>query len=314
MLVIDAKAVDAATDWHRIVAAQRAGHLLGKPQLQDMLLQQPPNGLFVRAAWIEGLGAAVKGVTVFPGNVNRVPYVASINGSVLLFDRETGLVNAAIDGAAVTRWKTAGDSALGSDLLSCKDSRSHLMVGAGVMSEQLIRAHVAVRPSLERLTIWNRTRERAEAVAGRLGDLGRPVQVVTDLEPAVREADIISTATMTHEPLVKGAWLKEGTHLDLIGAYKMDMRETDDDSMRRGRVFVDYRGTTIGHIGEITTPIRTGVIREEDVLGDLYDLVPGAPGRLSDKDITVYKNGGGAHLDLMTSLAILEAVKAKGAA
>lgn len=309
MLIIDNATVDRVMDWPRIVAALRAGHAKPRPQIGDLYFSEAGNGLLARGAWITGLGSCVKAASIFPENVKRTPYVPSIQGSLLLFDADTGATSAVIDAAAVTRWKTAGDSALGSTLLSRSDSRSLLMVGAGVMSEPLIRAHLSVRPSIERVTFWNRTRPRAEEVAARLGDIGRPVMVANDLEAAVREADIISCATMSKQPLVLGAWLKPGTHLDLVGAYIPDMREADDEAIRRSRLFVDFRGTTIEHIGEIMIPIRNGVITEKDVLGDLYDLVAGAPGRTSANNITVYKNGGGGHLDLMTALAIVEAAR-----
>jgi ornithine cyclodeaminase len=310
MLHIEEAVIDRVMDWSRVVAAIRRGHLLPKPELGDVLLGVGANKMLTRAAWIAGLGAAVKSMTVFPDNVHRKPYVASIQGLVLVFDKETGSVTATLDGAAITRWKTAGDSALGADLLARRDAETLLMVGAGTMSEPLIRAHIAVRPSIARIVMWNRTMTRAESVAARLGDLRRPVTVTDRLEPAVREADIVSCATMTKTPIINGDWLKDGAHLDLIGAYNNEMREADDVAIRRARVFVDFRGTTIGHIGEITIPLRTGVIRESDVLGDLYDLVLGRLGRRDEEEVTLFKNGGGAHLDLMTSLAVIEAVQA----
>lgn len=310
MRLIETATVDKVMTWERVVSAMRRGHGLGKPHIDDMLLQEKPNSLLVRGAWIPGMGLAVKAASIFPGNSDRKPEIPTIQGYVMVLDKDTGAVAALIDAIPVTRWKTAGDSALGSALLSRTDSRSLLMIGAGTMAEPLIRAHVSVRPAIERITIWNRSRGRAEQVAGRLGDLGRKVTVVDRLEPAVRDADIVTSAVMVLDPVVAGAWLKPGAHLDLVGAYRLDMREADDEAMRRGRVFVDFRGTTIGHIGEITTPIRTGVIKESDVIGDLYDLVPGKCGRQSDDEITVFKNGGGAHLDLMTARAIIEAVEA----
>jgi len=308
MRVIDAETIDKVMVWPRVVAALKAGHSKAKPQIGDVYFSDAGNGLLSRSAWISGLGSCVKAATIFPSNVNRTPSLASIQGSVLLFDAETGETRAVVDGPAVTRWKTAGDSALGSQLLSRPDSQSLLMVGAGTQAAPLIRAHVSVRPGIERIAIWNRTRARAESVAAGLVDLGRPVAVADDLQAAVRGADIISVATMSAEPVVRGAWLKPGAHLDLVGAYTSQMRETDDDAIRRGKVFVDYRGTTIGHIGELMIPIRNGVISGKDVLGDLYDLVAGTAGRQSYTDITLFKNGGGAHLDLMTTLAIFEAV------
>ena len=309
MRVVDAAMVDRVSNWPRIVAALKDGHRRPEPQIGDLYFSEGGNGLLTRGAWITGLGSCVKAATIFPRNVDRTPYVASIQGSVLLFDAETGATRAVIDGAAVTRWKTAGDSALGSELLSRPDARVLLMVGAGTMSEPLVRAHVSVRPSIDRVVLWNRTRDRAEAVAARLSDIGRPVTVSDDLEAGVRGADIVSTATMSQQPVVRGAWLKAGAHLDLVGAYTPAMREADDDAIGRSRLFVDFRGTTIHHIGELMVPIRDGVITETDVLGDLYDLVAGAPGRGSPSDITLFKNGGGAHLDLMTANAIFEAVE-----
>ena len=308
MRVIDANTVDSVLTWPMVVAALRAGHLRPKPQIGDVYFSDGDDGLLARGAWITGLGSCVKAATIYPRNVERTPYLASIQGSVLLFDAETGATRAVVDGGAVTRWKTAGDSALGSGLLSRPDAREFLMVGAGTQSTSLIRAHVSVRPAIARVTIWNRTRSRAEAVAKQLKDLGRTVSVADDLAAAVRTADIISVATLSTEPLIQGSWLKPGTHLDLVGAYTPQMREADDEAIRRSRVFVDFRGTTIGHIGELTIPIRAGVIIERDVLGDLYDLVAGSPGRTSPSDITLFKNGGGGHLDLMTTLAIVEAV------
>ena len=313
MLIIDGATVDRVASWPGVIAALRAGHTKPKPQTGDLYFSESNgDGLLARGAWISGLGSCVKAATIFPRNVDRTPYMASVQGSVLLFDAETGAMRAVIDGAAVTRFKTAGDSALGSDLLSRRDSGSLLMVGAGTMSEPLIRAHISVRPSIERVTLWNRTRARAEEVAARLSGLGRSVMVTDNLEAAVRDASIVSCATMSKQPLIRGAWLKPGTHLDLVGAYTPEMREADDDTLRRARLFVDYRGTTLQHIGELMIPIRSGVITGKDVLGDLYDLVGGAAGRTSADDITVYKNGGGGHLDLMTSLAIVEAASRLG--
>lgn len=310
-LHIDEQTVDRVMDWRLLVAHLEACHRLPKPEVGDTLVRLGANAIFVRTAGIAGLGYAVKAVTVFPGNRAPIP---SIQGEVLLFDKDRGQVLASINAEAETRWKTAGDSALGSKLLSREDSRHLVLVGAGTMAEPLVRAHIAVRPAIERVTIWNRTPERAHGVARRLADLGRPVAVADDLSKAVAGADIVCCATMTSTPVLEGRWLEPGTHVDLVGAYRLDMREADDEVMRRGRIFVNFRGTTLGHIGELMTPIASGVIKQADVLADLYDLVDGTPGRRSDNEITIYKNGGGGHLDLMTARAIVDAAKAKGIA
>ena len=134
------------------------------------------------------------------------------------------------------------------------------------------------------------------------------MDVADDLEGAVREADIITCATMATDPVIKGAWLRPGQHLDLIGAYRPDMREADDTALRRARIFVDSRATTIGHIGELKIPLAHGVIGLGDVLADYYDLESGTFARRSEEEITLFKNGGGAHLDLMTARYVLDRV------
>jgi len=313
MLVIDAAMVDEVADWQTLIMALRAGHQRPKPQVGDVYFTEGANGLLSRSAWISGLGSCVKAATIFRDNPTRTPPLASIYGSVLLFDPETGITRAVVDGAAITRWKTASDSALGSELLSRPDSTELLMVGAGTQAVPLVQAHLSVRPAIRRVVLWNRTRPRAETTAARLAELGPSITIAENLEGAVRSADIVSVATMSTLPLIQGAWLKAGTHLDLVGAFTPQMREADNEAVRRARVFVDFRGTTIDHIGELMIPIREGVIAKTDVLGDLYDLVGGAPGRLSATDITLFKNGGGGHLDLMATAAIVEAALKRGA-
>ena len=129
-------------------------------------------------------------------------------------------------------------------------------------------------------------------------------QAVSDLENAVSSADIISAATMSTEPLINGKWIKPGQHIDLIGAYRSDMREADDKTLQKSRIFVDSFETTIDHIGELKIPVAQGVINKEDVIADFYDLKEFS--RNSEDEITLFKNGGGAHLDLMTSHYILQ--------
>ncbi|MGJ8606325.1 MAG: ornithine cyclodeaminase family protein, partial [Marivita sp.] len=148
--------------------------------------------------------------------------------------------------------------------------------------------------------IWNRTRESAASLAG---DFER-TEVADDLEAAVRSADIVTTATMVREPLISGDWLRPGTHLDLIGAYRPDMREADDTALLRSRIFVDARATTMGHIGELKIPLEAGVIDADAIVADYTQIDRFR--RRSDDEITLFKNGGGAHMDLMVSRHILE--------
>lgn len=307
MRLLDAAAIEAAGDWSALCDHLLAAHRTPKAAVRDLLMREGEQAWLTRAAWIPGGDLGLKSVTVFPGNARAEPPRASVNGAFLLFSAETGEVEAVLDGAALTAWKTVADSALGARLLAREDVETLLVVGAGTIAERLPEAWLAVRPGLKRVRIWNRTPERAEALAARLAArLPIEATAAADLEAAVREADAISCATMAVEPVIRGAWLAPGAHLDLIGAYRPDMREADDAALRRGRLFVNARETTIHEIGELTIPLAAGAIAESDVVADLRDLAAGAEGRRSAEEITVFKNGGGAHLDLMTSRYILE--------
>ncbi len=303
MRIVSAEDCRRTATWPLVIEALRAGHLQSKATIGDTLLASRNRKMLVRSGWIEGIAAGVKAVTVFPDNQSPHP---SVQGQVMLIDDQTGVVSALLDGAEITKWKTAGDSALGADLLARDDMETMLMIGAGTMAEPLIRAHLTVRPSIQRILIWNRTLPRAEALVGRLQDLDAVMESVADLDEAVSAADIISAATMTVEPIIKGARLKPGCHVDLVGAYTPEMREADDDTLRRGRLFVDCYDTTVHDIGELMIPLAAGTIAMEDVLGDLYDLVAKRVGRQEPDEITLYKNGGGAHLDILTAKAIAE--------
>lgn len=313
MRVFSKADIDRILDWESLVAAMREGHRAGRPQIGDHLMREGADSLLVRMAWMGG-ALGLKAVTIFPGNVQATPPVPSIQGQFLLFDGARGHVEAVMDGVALTAWKTAADSALGCDLLARRDARTLLMVGAGTQARSLVRAHLSVRPGIERIVLWNRTPAGAERLAAELGDTGREVMVAGDLAAAVGAADIVSTATMAVAPILEGARLKPGTHVDLVGAFRPDMREADDETLRRSRVFVDARETTLHEIGEILIPLRAGVIAEQDIQGDLFDLVPGRAGRTSDGDITVFKNGGGAHLDLITARLVAAKAAGRGAA
>ena len=168
------------------------------------------------------------------------------------------------------------------------------------MAPYLIEAHCTVHPQIEEIRIWNRSVGRRDALLDEINN-GRHAEAAEDLAEAVAWADLVCCATMASEPLIQGQWLRPGTHLDLVGAFRKDMREADDEALRRAQVFVDSRKTTIGEIGELVIPMEAGVISEEDVLGDLYDLCANKTGRQNPKDITLFKNGGGGHLDLMTA-------------
>jgi ornithine cyclodeaminase len=234
-----------------------------------------------------------------------------VQATYVLFDGGNGRPLAVLDGTAITWWKTAADSALGARLLAPATPRTLTMVGAGAMAPWLIRAHRFARPSIDRVLVWNRTPERAEELSTRLRAEGIRAEAASDLEAAVRQAQVVTSATRTRVPLIHGAWLQDGSHLDLVGGFTPETREANDEAARRARIFVDRRESAFDGVGDILQPIASGAIRKADVLGDLYDLVGGRiQGRLTDRDVTLFKNAGGGHLDLMTALAAMSALDA----
>ena len=304
MRFVGADEIRSLLSFPMLVAALEAAHRRPKMEVQDGMLGGEQALYFVRHAVDSGRYMASKLITSFPGNPGRgaLPAVQAV---CVLFDGTDGRPLAVIDGTELTYWRTAADSALGASLLAPPAPDTLLVVGAGEMSMRLVQAHRAVRPSLRRVLVWNRTPERAAQVAARLRGEGVEAEAADDLAAATRAADIVSTCTRSHEPLVRGADLKPGAHLDLVGGYTPSTREADDEAARRSRVFVDRRESAFHGVGDILQPIASGAIREADVLGDLYDLVGGrVVGRRSASDITFFKNAGGGHLDLMTAEVI----------
>ena len=298
---------DALADAFRgeITVPLRHHHPLPRPGEPDAMLLLMP-------AWTgSGLQPFVgtKIVTVHPGNANR--NLPAVYGSYVLADGATGRPLAVMDGTTLTVWRTAAASALAARYLANPKAHSLVQVGAGALAPHLIRAHCAARP-IRRVTIWNRSRDRAEQLAEGLdGTLpGVTITIATDLETAVRSADIVSCATIATNPVVSGNWLKPGAHLDLVGGYTPAMRETDDAAVVRARLFVDTRTGGLKEAGDIVDPIKRGVIRESDVLADLYDLTRGKhPGRQSADEITLFKSVGTAVEDLAAAMLVWQALE-----
>jgi len=304
MRFVDAAEVRRLLTFPVLIAALEAAHRRPKIEVQDGHLGSDAQLYFVRHAVDRGRFMASKLITSFPANLagGELPAVQAI---CVLFDGTNGRPLAVIDGTEITYWRTAADSALGASLLAPSAPTTLLVVGAGEMSRWLVRAHRTVRPSLQRVLIWNRTHQRAVDVAASLAQEGIVAEPTEDLDAATRAADLITTCTRSREPLVKGINLKPGVHLDLVGGYTPQTREADDEAARRALVFVDRRESAFDGVGDILGPIASGAIREADVLGDLYDLVGGGVrGRRSATDITYFKNAGGGHLDLMTAEVI----------
>ncbi|WP_295145330.1 ornithine cyclodeaminase family protein [uncultured Reyranella sp.] len=332
MKVLSAAEIDAALDdlalIDRLDTLFRAGcempvrhhhpirEPLGPGSADAMLLLMP--------AWTTGRSGGssgrvgVKVVTVFPDNGKRS--LPSIYGQYLLLDGNTGATLALLDGTMLTKRRTACASGLASRYLSRPDASRLLMIGTGALAPELIRVHAKVRPIRE-VMIWGRTVSQAESLAARLSvslpeAVGRPVTVraVTDRKAAVGEADIISCATLSRAPLVEGDWLHEGQHVDLVGAYTPQMRESDDRAVQRARLYVDTRAGALKEGGDVVQPIASGVIGEAHVIADLFELSRGQQvGRAADDatSITLFKSVGAALEDLAAAeLAVEMAVGA----
>ena len=293
---------EALLDWVSFTGALAASHSLPKAEIGDTFLYRDPDTVLSRSAWIDGLGIAVKTANIFPRNPDAGKPV--INGSVCLYSDTDGTLEALVDFHLVTKWKTAGDSLLGALRLANPDAQEVLIVGAGTVGASLIEAFGAGFPQAQ-IRVWNRTGSKAEELCAQYPG----TKPAPDLEPAVRAADIIVTCTMSSAPVIKGEWLRPGQHLNMIGAYRPDMREADDEALRRAQIYCDSFDTTLDHIGEFKIPLAAGTLQRSDVLADFYGL-DSFPA-YDPAGITLFKNGGGAHLDLMTSHHILQKWQAK---
>lgn len=320
MRMIDRDQVDRSLTFKGLVDALRASfrdgavqpvrhhHTVERPDgAASTLLLMPAWGDFEKAGTSDGGYIGVKIVTVTPDN-NAVGLPA-VNGLYLLLDGKTGEPRALIDGQRLTQWRTACASALAASYLARADAARLLVLGAGALCPFLVRAHAAVRPITE-IRIWNRTAENAEKAAAGLRDLGFAATVAGDLDTALGWADIVSAATISTEPLIKGAALRPGVHVDLVGGFTPAMREADDEAVRRARVFVDTRAGATKEAGDIVQPLQSGVLTPERILADLYELTRGErAGRRDADEITLFKSVGAALEDLAAGVAVYEATE-----
>nr|WP_300295461.1 ornithine cyclodeaminase family protein [Ferrovibrio sp.] len=315
MRSIEAAAVHAALPYGKLVQHLRAafrstgGHM---PLRSHFHIEDPDGGaggtLLLMPAWQPGGHIGIKAVSVYPENARLG--LPSVTGSYLLLDAKTGTPKAVIDGVALTLRRTGCASALAADYLARRDAKQLLMVGAGSLAPHLIRAHCAVR-RYKRIEIWNRNRFRAEAIAEKLTDLNAAIAVVDDLENAVRAADTISCATLSREPLVRGDWLRPGSHVDLVGGFTPEMREADDAALQRASVWVDTRSGALKEAGDLVVPLKHGLLTAEQVRGDLFDLCRAdAFARGHDDEITLFKSVGTALEDLAAAELVVASVMA----
>ena len=301
MRILSAADVEGALDWDSLVERLRRAFRRGAevPVRHHHEIANPggPEGtLLLMPAWQAGLHIGIKVVTIFPDN--DAQGLPSVMGAYLLLDGKTGAPIALIDGPMLTVKRTAAASALASSYLSRPDCERFLMIGTGSLAPYLIMAHASVRPICNVL-IWGRSPDKAARLAKRLDRPEFRVAATDDLEAAVRGAHVISCATLSKDPLVRGDWLQPGQHLDLVGAFRPDMRESDDTAIRRARVFVDTRDGALAEAGDIVQPIASGALDPDDVAGDLFDLTRGErAGRRFYDQITLFKSVGTALEDL----------------
>lgn len=317
MLSLDSRAVADALPYERLIdaletafrgestAPERTHHELEVPGAATATLLLMP-------AWRPGRALGVKIATIFPDNAkNGLP---SVNASYLLLDAMTGRPKAILDGAELTARRTAAASALASRHLSRPDAATLLMVGTGKLAPHLIAAHSTVR-NLAEVLVWGRRREAADAVSEFFRDAAFRISPVENLGEAVARADIVSCATLATQPLVKGEWLVPGQHLDLVGAFRPDMSEADGGAVSRSRIYVDTRAGAFSEAGEIVQALAAGIIDEDDIAGDLFELAKGScAGRQSADEITLFKSVGTALEDLAAAELAIGGLAAAGSA
>lgn len=294
-------ALEKALDWPTLIATLRdwyGASSVEAPERQVLPIKHPDGSegsLLIMPAWVPGQSIGVKVVTFFPQNASQGR--PTINAGYLLFDGETGQMQAALDGDTLTARRTAAASALAADYLARADASSLLIVGTGQLAVSVVAAHSAVR-DYDKVQIWGRDPAKAANIAAMLTGIGIAATSVDDLEKACRSADVISTITAATRPIIFGEWLRPGTHLDLIGAFKGDMRESDDQAVSQAGLFVDRReGAVLA--GDLAQPLEAGIIKDSHILADLTQLCQGQhPGRQNDDVFTVFKSAGMALQDL----------------
>ncbi|XP_037409644.1 protein SAR DEFICIENT 4-like [Triticum dicoccoides] len=308
---IDAEALHAVLPFPSLISHLRAGlpafsgdihcpHRVSFP-----VPTSPSAALLLMPSWCAHPSLpylALKAVTSFPANS---PHRPSIHATVSLFSSASGVPLAFVDGSALTLLRTAAVSALAASLLvsPSRPPSTLALAGAGALAPYLAEAHLSALPSLSRILVWNRTKAKSAALVGKLRDAhpGVAVEEVDGMDEAVSAADIVSCATGSQEPIVRGELLKPGAHLDLVGSFTPAMRECDDEALRRGRVFIDFEAA-LEEAGELVGALQRGVLRRDDVAGTLAELAAGTvAGRRSDDEITVFKSVGTAVVDLLAA-------------
>jgi len=306
MVQIPDNFIDENTDFPELIAALKKGFTSGDIQVPMRHHHDFPNPevgadstLLLMPAWHSGQVAGVKIATVSPEN-GRFD-LPSIQAVYILINALKGTVKATLQAKRLTAKRTAAASALASSFLSRTEASSMLMIGTGALSPNLILAHASVRP-IKNVFVCGRNFEKAQAVCDFLKDENFECRPVKAIEEKIAEVDIVSSATLSPDPLVLGRYLKAGQHVDLVGAYKKDMREADDETVRRASVYIDTFQGGLKESGDIVIPLKTGILKEENIKGDLFGLCSGtAKGRSHSEEITYFKSVGHALEDLMAA-------------
>ena len=303
IIQIDSNFIEESTDFNELISEiknhfssdevivpMRHHHDFPNPKVQA------DSTLLLMPAWNPSKNAGVKIVTVSPENGQFD--MPSIQGTYIYFDAIKGSIKAILEAKSLTVKRTAAASALASSFLSKSDANSILMIGTGALSINLIKAHASVRP-IKEVFIWGRNFDKAKEIENQLQHEDFSITPVKSIEDKISKVDIVSCATLSKTPLVLGNYLKEGQHIDLVGAYKKDMREADDETIAKASVFVDTFQGGLKESGDIVIPLQNGTLKEEDIKADLFHLCAHKkPGRQSTKEITVFKSVGHALEDL----------------
>lgn len=304
MLFFEAAEVAEALPWDALVAAIERTIADPDASAPERTVHQVPTpsgpdaSLLLKPGWVVGDVIAIKAVTFFPDNGERG--LPTVNAGVLFFNGSNGTLIGACDGNELTTRRTAAASAVAAKRLARADAERLLVVGSGALAPMAAAAHASVREYAS-IEVWGRDDAKAGRVVDALADVGLSATVCSDLDAGVASADVISCVTGSTEPLVKGVLLRDGVHVDLVGSFTPDMRESDDDVIRRGAVWVDsYDDGVLA--GDLAQPLASGVLLASDIQGDLRGLITGeCPRRSDDDQITVFKSAGIALEDVAAS-------------
>lgn len=299
---IDSEFIESHTDYEKLIDEIKKGFSASSivvPQRHHHNYKNPPavddSTLLIMPAWNPGDDLGVKIVTVSPENSKYD--LPSIQGTYIYFDAIKGIPKAILEAKSLTTKRTAATSALAASFLAKKDASSLLMIGTGALSTQLILAHCSIRP-IKKVYVWGRDLQKAKKISMKLESEAFEIQSIENIEDVIEKVDIISVATLSKTPLVFGKYLQKGQHIDLVGAFKKDMREADDETIKRSNIFVDtYEG--MKESGDLYIPLKNGILKENEVKADLPELSKKKKkGRINKDEITLFKSVGHALEDL----------------